>query len=209
MNALTRGIHDGYVHDRRVRVLEKHLSVLIPDGASVLDIGCGDGRLASCIQEHRPDLRIRGIDVLIREETLIPVHPFDGQTIPAAAASVDVVLLTDVLHHTEDPMILLREAARVARRAIIIKDHTLDGLLAGPTLRFMDHVGNAHHGVVLTYNYWPRHRWQDAFLKLRWVARVWQDDLRLYPRPADWIFGRSLHFIARLEPETMGEHSQV
>lgn len=207
MKTVTQGIHDGYVHGRRVRVLERHLSELMPAGAKVLDVGCGDGLLARLIQQGRPDLDISGIDVLVREGAHIPVDPFDGRTIPAADASVDVVLFVDVLHHTDDPRILLREAARVSRQAVLIKDHTRDGLLAGPTLRFMDYVGNAHHGVTLPYNYWPRRRWQDAFRDLDWAVRDWKDDLRLYPRPADWVFGRSLHFIARLEPKSTGNPS--
>lgn len=206
MSGLIRGVHDDYVHNRRVRVLERHLSELIPAGATALDVGCGDGLLAHRIQRRRPDVRIDGLDVLVREGTPIPVRPFDGRTIPAADASVDAVLFVDVLHHTDDPTVLLREAARVARRAILIKDHTRDGLLAGPTLRFMDYVGNAHHGVALPYNYWPRRRWDEAFRGLGWAVCAWKIDLRLYPKPADWIFGRSLHFIARLEPETLGDH---
>jgi hypothetical protein len=39
-------------------------------------------------------------------------------------------------------MILLREAARVAREAVVIKDHTKNGLAADATLRFMDRIGN-------------------------------------------------------------------
>jgi hypothetical protein len=61
---------------------------------------------------------------------------------------------------TEDPMTLLHEAARVARQSVIIKDHTRDRMLAGPKLRFMAQVGNARFGVALTYNYWPRQKWQ-------------------------------------------------
>ena len=41
----------------------------------------------------------------------------------------------------------------------MIKDHTLNGLFAGPTLRLMDKIGNARHGVALPYNYWPRQKW--------------------------------------------------
>jgi hypothetical protein len=44
---------------------------------------------------------------------------------------IHVVLFVDVLHHSKDPMILLREAVRMVRKAIVIKDHTLAGLLAG------------------------------------------------------------------------------
>jgi SAM-dependent methyltransferase len=197
---LTQKIHDGYVHGRRVRVLADHLAELIPADSSVLDVGCGDGLLASLIQSRQTDLVLTGIDVLAREGTHIPVEHFDGRTIPMPDNSIDVVMFVDVLHHTEDPMVLLREAARVARRAILIKDHTRDGLLAGPTLRFMDYVGNAHHGVVLPYNYWTGKRWREAFQELGLTVQVWRDSLKLYPKPADWIFGAGLHFVAQLEP---------
>ena len=40
-------------------------------------------------------------------------------------------------HHTEDPLVLLREAARVACH-IILTDHFLDRQLAKSTLRFID-----------------------------------------------------------------------
>jgi SAM-dependent methyltransferase len=198
MSLLDR-LHGDYVFRRRIRVLAERLAALIPDGAEVLDVGCGDGSLDHLIGEARPDLSLRGIDVLVRPHTAIPVEKFDGRSIPAADRSVDVVMFVDVLHHTDDPMVLLREAARVARRAIVIKDHCADGLLAGPTLRFMDWVGNARHGVVLPYNYWPRRRWDAAIGELGLRAAAWEGELGLYARPAGWVFDRGLHFVARLE----------
>ena len=90
------------------------------------------------------------------------------------------------------------EARRVARQAVILKDHTRNGLLAGATLRLMDWVGNARHEVVLPYNYWPRHRWLEAFDELGLRIDTWIKRLQLYPAPGNWIFGRSLHFIAKL-----------
>lgn len=197
--SLTEYLHGGYVYQRRIRVLCKYLSKLIPQGARVLDVGCGDGLLAHRILQNRPDLKLRGIDVFVRAQTHIPVEGFDGRIIPYADESFDVVTLVDVLHHTEDPMLLLREAARVGNTAILIKDHTRDGPLAGLTLRFLDWVGNARHGVVLPYNYWPQKRWREAFDTLGLTIGVWNRELGLYPRPVNWVFGRSLHFIARLD----------
>jgi SAM-dependent methyltransferase len=198
MNLIER-IHGGYVQERRVRVLSEHLVTLIPQDARVLDVGCGDGLLAHLILQKRPDLDLQGIDVFVRAQTHIPVDGFDGRVIPYADGSFDVVILVDVLHHTEDPMLLLREAARVANTAIVIKDHTRDGLLAGLTLRFLDWVGNARHGVSLPYNYWPQQRWCEAFDTFGLTTGVWKKELGLYPRPANWLFERSLHFIARLD----------
>ena len=192
-------LHQDLVFDRRVQVLSAALCALMPQGATVLDIGCGSGMIARMIGEQRPDLSISGIDVLVRPETHIPVEAFDGRRIPRPDGDVDVVMFVDVLHHTDDPELLLRQAARVARQAIVLKDHTKDGLLAGPTLRFMDWVGNAHHGVRLPYNYWPERRWRSAFQRLELRPVEWIDRLDLYPWPANLVFGRSLHFVARLE----------
>ena len=147
----------------------------------------------------RPDLHIRGIDVLVRPSTQVPVEAFDGVTIPYPDDAFEVVMFVDVLHHTVDPLVLLREADRVASQSVVIKDHTRNGVLAAFTLRFMDHVGNARHQVVLPYNYWPKNRWVDAFQQLGWSMAQWRGRLDLYGWPADWFFGRSLHFVARLE----------
>lgn len=199
MNALTQA-HAGLVHPRRVRVLAGHIAPWLPSGCRVVDVGCGDGALATALLQLRPDLEITGLDVLVRSSAKIPVVAFDGKVIPHADASFDVALLVDVLHHTEGLEVLLGEARRVAR-TVVLKDHTRTGLLAGPTLRFMDWVGNAEHGVALPYNYLTEARWRESFTALGLRIEAWQNDLRLYPCWADWCFGRRLHFLARLTPE--------
>ena len=190
--------HKHYVADRRARVLSSHLANLIPRDARVLDIGCGDGLVAHLIMRLRPDLSVTGTDVLVRDKTWIPVAPFDGRHLPYGNASVDAVLFVDVLHHAEDAVGLLKEALRVSRHAVLIKDHLLEGFLAGPTLRFMDRTGNLRQGVPLRYEYWPRQRWLRVFESLE-VKVTWKHPVGLYPWPANWVFERALHFIARLE----------
>ncbi len=193
-------VHGDYVYNRRVEVLAQQLSEALPSGARVLDVGCGDGLISSLVAKRRPDIDIEGIDILLRPKTHIPVTKFDGTTIPFEDHAFDAVMFVDVLHHTVDPRILLREAKRVARRCVVLKDHTKDGFLAGSTLRFMDWVGNARHGVVLPYNYWPERRWRAAFDELSMTVSHWNQDVPLYPKWAAWAFTRKLHFIARLHP---------
>jgi SAM-dependent methyltransferase len=191
-------LHNEYVFQRRVRVLTRELADLIPQNAKVLDVGCGDGLIALKIQELRPDVSISGIDIMVRPHTHIPVTTFNGTVIPHPDKSFDAVMFVDVLHHTDDPNVLLREARRVARQAIVIKDHHRDGFLSGPTLRFMDWVGNAHHGVVLPYNYWAEAQWEESFGKIGLKVAAKKNQIGLYPAPASWFFDRGLHFVARL-----------
>lgn len=192
-------IHEKYIYQRRILVLSRHLIDLIPANTTVLDVGCGDGSLADRLMKIRRDINVTGVDVLVREKTYIPVVQFDGKTLPYRDLRFDVVLFIDVLHHTEEPELLLNEARRVARKVIIIKDHTLLGILAYRTLRFMDEIGNARYGVALPYNYWTLEKWEQTFQSLHLVVKDWRKRLRLYPWPLSLAFDRSLHFIARLE----------
>ena len=192
-------LHGELVYDRRIHVLAEKLSQQLPPNATVLDVGCGDGLIDKLILERRPDVSIHGVDVLIRPETHIRVDRFDGTSIPFENGSFDAALFVDVLHHTEDPPVLLAEAARVARQAIVIKDHFEESWLDRQTLRFMDWVGNAHHGVVLPYNYWPESRWREAFAKLGLRMNNVTTSIGLYPSPFNLIFDRGLHFIAKLD----------
>ena len=191
-------VHDQAVFRRRVRVLSEHLAAELDEEGSVLDLGCGDGSIARAVMDRKPGLTFHGIDVLIRPHTHIPVQLFDGRTIPAADGAFDWVTIVDVLHHTDDPSLLVAEAARVARKGVIIKDHLRVGFAAYATLRFMDWVGNKGHDVRLPYNYLSRAEWDAVFARAGIKTRTWREALSLYPFPASLLFDRGLHFIATL-----------
>jgi SAM-dependent methyltransferase len=192
--------HGRFVHARRSRVLAEHFSRLLPRGVTVLDVGCGDGRVARSLLERRPDLLIAGVDVRVRDDSGIAVTEFDGKTLPFAAEAWDAVLLCDVLHHAASPVDLLAEAARVARSRVVIKDHLVQGILARPTLRLMDFLGNAPHGVASPGNYFTPDQWSAAYRHCG--LSLLEDRLRLglYPKWVDLLFGRGLHFVAALTP---------
>jgi SAM-dependent methyltransferase len=196
---ITDLVHGGMVHPRRVRVLAEHAARLMPKNACVLDVGTGDGQIAAAVAERRPDLRIEGLDVAVRENAAIRVASFDGKTLPIGNRSVDVVMFIDVLHHADDPLALLREGARVARSCLVIKDHLCEGWLDRARLTFMDDVGNTRHGVALPHHYWTSREWSNAIDALRLRRAVWEvGGLGLYPWPASLIFGGALHVVARL-----------
>lgn len=197
---LVGALHRHLVFGRRVRVLAEHLASLIPTGASVLDVGCGDGRIDACLMRLRADLVIDGLDVMARRDSLVPVGVFDGCRVPLEDGSRDVVMLVDVLHHAEDAAALLAESVRVARGVLVIKDHLAETRWAVARLRFMDWVGNRPHGVRLPFNFWPAARWAEAWsvLGLRVVEE--RRMLGLYPTPFRPLFENGLHFLARLEP---------
>jgi len=181
-------------------VLSRHLGDLMPPDAEVLDIGCGDGQIGALVHEHRPDVRVSGMDIAVRDDVRIPVQRFDGASIPLEDRAVDVVMLVDVLHHAEDPRALLAEVARVADRAIVLKDVTPLGPLAGSTLRLMDWVGNARHGVPLPYRFWSQDEWRRAFAELGLGVEAVRRRFGIYPWPAGLLFERRMHFIVRLSP---------
>lgn len=173
---------------------------MLPSGASVLDVGCGDGLPAVEIMKRRPDVSISGIDVFVRDYAYIDVTPFDGRTIPFPDDAVDVVLFTDVLHHTLNKEELLAEAARVAARSVVIKDHLCETSADLAVLRGMDWVGNRHTGVSLPYAYWSEAQWLEGIAGAGLRVARWDDRLQLYPEPANAVFGRRLHVLAVLEP---------
>jgi SAM-dependent methyltransferase len=200
LRAAVGAVHGTTVLDRRKRVLSDAIERLLPAGSLVLDVGTGDGQIASRWRQACSGLSVEGIDVLVRGRTHIPVSAFDGRTIPYPDKSVDVVTFVDVLHHTEDAQLLLSEAARVARRSIVIKDHLAETPLDHWTLRLMDWVGNAPHGVVLPYNYLSYETWMLCFERAGLQVVSFEHAIPLYPFPLNLVFGRKLHFVAQLRP---------
>ena len=209
MEGVLDTVHGGWVHQRRVEVLSRHLAEVMPEDVDVLDVGCGDGLIGSLIQTHRPDVSVRGIDIAARGTTHIPVDEFDGMSIPLDDDGVDFVMLVDVLHHADDPHVLLSEAARVARRAVVLKDVTPLGPGSDLTLRFMDWVGNARHGVPLPYLFWTQAQWRSAFADLGLSVDVVRRRLGLYPMPWNLAFEKRMHFIVRLTPRAGSPSAQV
>jgi ArsR family transcriptional regulator len=100
------------------------LGLLLPP-LDVVDIGCGDGYLAiEAASWARQVIAVdRSAAVLARARGLagrrrvrnVVWKRGEMEQLPLAAESVDVALLSQVLHHAEDPAAVLVEASRVLR----------------------------------------------------------------------------------------------
>lgn len=158
----------------RRRNLIKLLSPHLSKADSVLDVGSSCGRLARGLMDVA-GCRIEGIDVHLQPHSYIPVHQYNGHTFPFESQSFDGVMMVDMLHHTVHPEQVLREAVRVSRRYLLIKDHYWDNRLDIFGLRLSDYIGNAPYGVSLPYRYLCLSDWTALFdqfgLRVAYVSR--------------------------------------
>ena len=195
---LLDSFHSNYIFKRRVKVLSDLIASQVPAHSSILDVGAGDGLISKLVQSKTEHTTVEGVDVLVRDETHIPVKPFDGIELPYESNSFDVVTFVDVLHHTYEQKALLAEAKRVSRNLVLIKDHNKDGFLGNATLKFMDDVGNKKHGVALPYVYLGKQQWEKLFTELGLEIVNWEKSIGLYPFPLNLAFDRQLHVFVTL-----------
>jgi SAM-dependent methyltransferase len=142
----TRAFSDGTLTENLADQIAARIGVCF-DGKSItgLHVGCDDMALAQAIAERRPETAWIGIDtheVSPRDqlEALEAYRSFNGRTVPFERDSFDVVVITDLLHHTpvEHQSQLLAECARVCRGVVIVKELMEDGPFSRLMLRVLD-----------------------------------------------------------------------
>lgn len=195
---LIRFLHGYLVHKRRVAVLSDSLKTMLPASSTLLDVGCGDGTIAKLLSQKVPGLKVMGVEYAPRPSCAIPCTGFDGIHLPFPDKSFDGAMFVDVLHHSLDPLAILRDASRVCRNFILIKDHFSENLLDYSILRLMDWVGNRPHAVVLPYNYLSEENWKKLYSDAGLTLQKLEQEMPLYPVPFSFIFGGNLHFISVL-----------
>ena len=104
---------------------QRLIARLVPEGARVLDLGCGDGALLDLLQRERG---CTGYGVEIADGTVLQCIRRGGDGIQLNLdeglamfddASFDVVLQIDTLQHLRNAEVMLRETARVGRAGIV------------------------------------------------------------------------------------------
>ena len=98
---------------------------LVPHGARVLDLGCGDGALLAYLQKHNSctgyGVELDDANVLAcaqRGVNVLQLNLDQGLKV-FADQSFDVVLQIDTLQHLRNAEVMLRETARVGQIGIV------------------------------------------------------------------------------------------
>jgi len=148
----------------KLRLLDAIARLLPSDGQRVLDLGAGDGLMASALKEFFPVQLVCGVDVVDRlhPAASIDFQTYDGMHLPFEDGEFDVVLTCNVLHHVSPParVTLVREMLRVSSGTLVIKDHLAHGLVSRTSLKLADLVGNAPFGGMVEADYLDADQWQ-------------------------------------------------
>ncbi|GAC1450177.1 MAG: hypothetical protein PVSMB4_08870 [Ktedonobacterales bacterium] len=106
----------------RVHSAVLDLAAPLPPPASVLDVGCGTGRLLRAAATRWPDAQLIGVDpaqgMVDGARQLTPgatIHRGLAESLPLPDASVELVVSTMSSHHWRDQATGIREIARVLR----------------------------------------------------------------------------------------------
>lgn len=105
--------------------LHKVIAQMVPQGARVLDLGCGDGALLAHLQATRGcsgyGVEIDDANVhacIARGVNVVQLNLDEGLAM-FQDQSFDVVLQIDTLQHLRNAEVMLRETARVGKQGIV------------------------------------------------------------------------------------------
>lgn len=107
------------------------IASFIEDGESVIDVGCGPAWNCDHFKEYGPEVLYVGVDLsrlfiktanerIGRKYGIAPIVYGDCRNLEFPDGSFDVVILQDVLEHTNGYKKPVREALRVAKKRVII-----------------------------------------------------------------------------------------
>lgn len=132
-------------HMRWKRRAARALCAMLPDGCSILDIGCGTGDMLRIFSAERPRARLTGLDfspnmLSVAEDRCrgiaqLTLRQGNAMALPFSDGSFDGACMSFALRNTADYSRTLREAARVLRPGgvmLVIDSFVPQGRLVRP-----------------------------------------------------------------------------
>ena len=141
-------------------IIDSFASIIRPH-SHIIDIGAGKGLLAQEMAQ-RFDARVTLVDVASYNQTSLPLSVCDSRALAFADNSFDYALLSFVLHHSQNPACILREALRVAQEVIVVENH-VEGKLRGVLTRLIDSWPAIQYGTPPCYFTKTRDEWLKWF----------------------------------------------
>lgn len=112
-----------------LRQTQETLKLIDKTAKTLVDIGCGDGTYTAEIANARPDLKVSGFDPaavaidLAKEKNpnidFKVANLLDATSMPNQ--QFDIAVIRGVLHHLTDPPLAIENAAKIAKKIIIIE----------------------------------------------------------------------------------------
>jgi methionine biosynthesis protein MetW len=114
---------------KRLSFLDRHeiISNAIPEGFSVLDIGCGDGAFLRYIRSRHPNSEILGVDIsrvavdeLHASGVAAKVIDIESPLSAQISGHWDVVVLMEVIEHVADAEALIKQVMEMNPKRIFV-----------------------------------------------------------------------------------------
>lgn len=135
------------------------------EGDNILDVGAGDGELADYIYQ-KTNKNITLVDVIDINKTHLPLHVYDGETLPFRDNQFDTSMAYVVYHHCESPFYTFNESTRVAKRHATV-EAVSENAEEFEINMFFDWFFNRimleSDGMNIPFNYKPSKEWRDHF----------------------------------------------
>ncbi|MBV9711328.1 MAG: class I SAM-dependent methyltransferase [Ktedonobacteraceae bacterium] len=147
--------------------------------ASVLDVGCGTGKLLRQARTYWPEAQLIGVDpangmVEVAKHLTPNATFFQGmaEALPLADASVDLALSTISFHHWQDQAAGVREIARVLRPGgyFVLVDMSFPGWLL--SIVRLKRVHSRARLLALFHQAGLEVQTQQKIVRRRWLATV-------------------------------------
>ena len=140
------GIVDGVMRTRARGLFDGWISRL-PQGSSVLDVGCGMGHIVQYLADA--GFAVTGLDIVDLRLADVSLVVGDASSLPFQSDSFDYLCLCTVLHHVPASRhhAILREAGRVARRGVILGEDVYQSRSELLRTKLFDRMFNMEFGA--------------------------------------------------------------